>query len=559
MNSSRIKASAAPRTRLVGAAVFAVLAACAPHAFAQSSTSEPQVDGAKLVEILVANGVITREQANQLLRQAASAPAANAASDVQTIPYVPEPVRRQIKEEVRAELAEQGQREGWAAPGALPQWTRRITLDGDVRVRGEGIFFDEANYPDFVNFGAINEGGGYDISAANAENPPYLNTTEDRSSMRIRLRFGATAQVAETVSAQLQMASGNDRSPVSTNQTLGNGGTGKYSLWLDRANIEVRPLPGLRLEFGRAENPFWTSPLLFDTDLNFDGLSARFRQPFGAQSGWFGTVGAFPVFNTALNFGSRDVGSFESKDKYLLAAQLGTELQIAEHAAFKFGAGYFYFDGVQGERSSPCAFDQDVCDTDPTRPQFTQFGNTLFPIRNVIPDPLDPLGSPEIQYFGLAAKYEILNLHAAFDFALSDVFGIQVEGDYVSNLAFDRELVAARAVNNLGAANGTDPGRWDGGDKGWFANLVVGNPRLDAAGDWNLAVGYRYLESDAVLDAFTDSDFHLGGTNAKGYIVRAGVAFAQRSSVNVSWFSANEISGAPYSNELLQLDLNTRF
>ena len=28
---------------------------------------------------------------------------------------------------------------------------------------------------------------------------------------------------------------------------------------------------------------------------------------------------------------------------------------------------------------------------------------------------------------------------------------------------------------------------------------------------------YRYLERDAVLDAFTDSDFHLGGTDAKGY------------------------------------------
>ena len=40
--------------------------------------------------------------------------------------------------------------------------------------------------------------------------------------------------------------------------------------------------------------------------------------------------------------------------------------------------------------------------------------------------------------------------------------------------------------------------------------------RCAPGGEWNFGVFYKYLEADAVLDAFTDSDFHGGGTDAEG-------------------------------------------
>ncbi len=60
-------------------------------------------------------------------------------------------------------------------------------------------------------------------------------------------------------------------------------------------------------------------------------------------------------------------------------------------------------------------------------------------------------------------------------------------------------------------------------------------------------------------DAFTDSDFHLGGTNAKGYFI--GGAFAPYRNVTIGgrWLSANEIVGDPFAIDVLQLDLNVAF
>ena len=65
--------------------------------------------------------------------------------------------------------------------------------------------------------------------------------------------------------------------------------------------------------------------------------------------------------------------------------------------------------------------------------------------------------------------------------------------------------------------------------------------------------------SDAVLDAFTDSDFHLGGTNAKGYFVGGGLSIAKDVDLSARWLSAREVTGAPYSVDVIQVDLNGRF
>jgi hypothetical protein len=71
--------------------------------------------------------------------------------------------------------------------------------------------------------------------------------------------------------------------------------------------------------------------------------------------------------------------------------------------------------------------------------------------------------------------------------------------------------------------------------------------------------GYRYVERDAVLDAFTDSDFHLGGTDAKGYYIGADYAFTPRVFARLRYLSANEIDGAPLGIDVVQLDLNAAF
>ena len=589
-------------------------AALASPALAQDTT----VDPALLVEQLVSEGIITREQADRMIRNAtvpvqqaqapaqAPVPAGGVGTDgVQTVPYVPQMVREQIVEQVRTELAGQAQAEGWSKPGETPEWTRRISLYGDVRARFENRFYDDGNADIFPDYGAINEGDPQNINDRTPGwiPPAFLNTLENRQRAQLRARIGLRAKVDDWISANVRIATGNDRTPVSTNQTLGATGGGGYEVWLDRAAISLTPITGVELELGRFGNPFFTTDLMFDPDMGFDGIAVSGRAPVNDSFALFGTAGAFPVFNTSLNFGSRNAptvdedgedsypgvrGPYKSQDKYLFAAQAGIEFKPSNQLRLRLAGAYFHYDNVQGQLSAPCMWYEVTCSTDATRPAFQQFGNTLFPIRDIIPDPLNPVTSPENQYFGLASKFRILNLHAAVDYIPSDKFGMRLEGEFVKNLAWDQNLLrgtfdetsgwTGRAINNLGPqtsipdpenTNGTItvPGRYEGGDIGWQARLTVGsslglNTDGDGAieaGGWNLMLAYRHLESDAILDAFADSDFGLGGTNMKGWYVSGNYGIGRNTMLGARWISADEIADAPLSVDRLFVDLVTRF
>lgn len=544
-----------------------------------ASAQKNQVDGEKILELLVARGVITRTDADGIIAQAetvpalaqqASIPQGGVAGDTQTVPYIPQTVRNQIKEELRAEVIQQAKTEGWAAPGQTAEWTQRIKVSGDLRARFEGIYFDKprydpasglqtsGNYPLFPDFQALNAGSGFDVNGFNGF--PIINNGADRQRERIRARLGITAQIDDWISADLRIATGNDRSPVSTNQTLGSGAQfGKYQLWLDRASIRLRPLDGVSIDIGRSANPFWSTDLLFDEDLNFDGVSVAARRPVMDDLTLFGTVGAFPVYNTDFNFGTFDTVKAGSKDRYLLAAQAGAEFKLGDKLKIALAAGYFDYRNIRGELSSPCfaslvSASFLTCDTDITRPQFVQFGNTLAPIRNIVPDPNNPDG-PQFQYFGLASQFRILNVHGKVDFVVTEGIYTRLEGDFAHNLGYNRgEILAQGPINNLG-----DGGVYQSGANAWYANLIAGKIDITERGDWNASLGYKYLEADAVLDALNDSDFHLGGTNAEGFIIGGHFGIAKNTFVGARWLSANEVSGPPYAVDVLQIDLATKF
>jgi hypothetical protein len=62
-----------------------------------------------------------------------------------------------------------------------------------------------------------------------------------------------------------------------------------------------------------------------------------------------------------------------------------------------------------------------------------------------------------------------------------------------------------------------------------------------------------------VLDALTDSDFNLGGTNAKGFIVGGSYGVDDNVWLSLRWISSDQIEGLPLSIDTMQLDLNARF
>ncbi len=77
--------------------------------------------------------------------------------------------------------------------------------------------------------------------------------------------------------------------------------------------------------------------------------------------------------------------------------------------------------------------------------------------------------------------------------------------------------------------------------------------------DWNATLGYKYVETDAVIDGLTDSDFGLGGTNLKGFILAGQVALNPKVWVRARYLSADSIAGPTYRADVFQLDLNGKF
>jgi hypothetical protein len=449
----------------------------------------------------------------------------------------------------------------------MPEWATRYTLFGDFRLRYEGIFYPNGNDNTgaFPNFNAINTGAPFDVTGNLFS--PQTNVDKDRNRLRIRARFGADIDVGENFTAGTRLASGENTSPVTTNQSLGaNGGFNKYAIWLDRAFLKYQstsPRFGdWNATIGRFSNPFFApTELVFDDDLGFDGIAVQSKPAFSFSDRMkpFVTVGAFPVFSSNLNFATNQPAKFKSQDKWLFGGQVGATLPLKDKLTAKVGAAYYYFYNVEGRLSSPFTpvTAQDNGDTDETRPAFAQTGNTYFPLRQIVPGPLNNFGTiNQWQYFGLATPYHDLAFTGRLDYDRFEPFRISLVGEVVKNLAFHRGAIRRKAVNNLGPGG---VGDFAGGDTGWQLDLKLGSAALAKRGDWNVFLGYRHLESDAAIDGFVDSDFGNGGTNLKGPIIGGSLALSSRVWLFVRWMSATSVGGPTYKNDMLHIDFNGKF
>ena len=94
---------------------------------------------------------------------------------------------------------------------------------------------------------------------------------------------------------------------------------------------------------------------------------------------------------------------------------------------------------------------------------------------------------------------------------------------------------------------------------GYQGELSFGYPTTYTAGAWRGTIGYRYVQRDAVIDAYTDSYFHWGGTDATGYYLVGDVGLANSLWLRVRYMSANAIDGPQLAIDTVQIDLNTRF
>ncbi|PMY65067.1 MULTISPECIES: putative porin [Pseudomonas] len=527
-----------------------------------------------LIRLLVQQGVLKQEQADGLIaqaereaqqaRQASTAVAAGPAAtpgDVR-VQYVPAIVRDQIRDQVKAEVMATAKQENWAQPNTFPDWVSRISFDGDIRLRDESRYYSGSNSNEIVDFAKLNDKGPYDVNPNSSSNlPPLLNTREDRENLfRLRARLGMKAQVAQDWTAGIRIGTGSDNNPVSTTQTLG-GGFGKKDIWLDQGYLTWKATDALTLTGGRIANPFFSTDLLYSNDLNFDGVAAIFNHKLNRDWGLFGTVGAFPVEYTNDTSTSNGFDKEESDNKWLYGAQIGANWAINGNHRLKGALAYYRFDDIEGQRSSACEpwAGAPGCDSDGSRVAFMQKGNSVFLLRDITPNPLNPAATPQPQFVGLASEFNLLDLNLVWDADLPENFKLRSQANYIHNLGYDegemRKRSAGQIVNNLDSN-----GELESGANAWMVQFTLGNSlELARQGDWNLFAGYKYIQPDALPDGFNDSSFHLGGTNAKGYFLGGNYGLAKNVFATGRWLSSEAVYGAPFDIDVLQLEINTRF
>lgn len=502
-----------------------------------------------LVNLLVQEGVLSKNKADALMAQAAKDAETAKAKDTQEttqqinnqaqidqaidqkmvrVQYVPEVVKQEMKEEIKSEVMESlnykaGERLG------LPSWIDRITWEGDLRLRAEHQGFGNSN-PDRQSFNLANNlvGSGFEVN----------NTTEDRNRTRLRARFGFQAKMNDWITGGVRMTTGGLNDSLSGNQTL-ESATAKYTVGLDRAFIKADVKPWVKVVGGRFENPFMSTDLVWDADFPFDGAAAVFKHKLNDRWSAFGTLGAFPLDEIQKS----DVEF--TKSKWLIGAQGGIQWTSNNNSTVKLGMAIYDFKNVEG-KSNPA--NSTVYNS--SAPVFRTKGNSYFDINE-----LNNNGIQDPRY-ALASQFRELNLTGEVDIASFNPVHIILSGDYVRNIGFDKGEIAKRTglTGDFIPKEEID---------GYQVKLTVGMPQMQKKHDWQAFVAYKRLEADAVLDSYTDSDFFQRGTNTKGWILGGSYGLDTNTWLTARWFSAEEITPRnnlePLAIDVVQLDLNTKF
>ena len=330
------------------------------------------------------------------------------------------------------------------APAAEDSWSDRISLDGDFRYRYERI-----------------DSEGSDTRRRN----------------RIRARTNVRADLADDLEVGFGLATGGD-DPVSTNQTLGGGGSSK-GVVLNLAYADWEVMDGLHLIGGKFKNPLYRvgkQALMWDGDWTPEGIAMTWERD------WF-FVNAIGTF---LESDSR-----RGNDALSLGAQFGVTGEFAG-ARLIGGLGYYQI---------------------PTQGESTTFGDPA--------DPGDYFGNTAVQADGQpCGTVEGAGCVYLYDYSLAQVFA-----EAAFDLAGWPATVFFDYVNNSDASDN---------DTGWTLGTRLGQAKNK--GQWQFSYLYADKEADALLGLLTDSDFAGGGTDNNGHFFKVDYGVAKNWTIGAQYF-----------------------
>lgn len=320
---------------------------------------------------------------------------------------------------------------------------------------------------------------------------------------RFRLRVGALATATDEIDIGFRLASGSSSDPVSTNQTLDEGFS-KKPVWIDLAYFDYHPkfIEGLNFIGGKMENPFLIpakTDLIWDHDLTPEGLTFKYKHKIDPVE-LFINVGGFWVKERSAKLTEDEVND---NDSGFLGGLTGLKFDIMENFDINAGVGYFHFINMASDKNT--AYETLYDST-------KGFGNSTFT-------------NNKTSYY--IHDYHELEAYLSLNFKAGDI-PFMVYGDYVNNLGVDKNNWYCKETKDRTGKECKEE------DMGWMTGFQVG--KCKDKNSWELNYNYRFLEADAVVGAFTDSDSGNGGTDHKGHKVSIAYQLFKNWNVGFTFF-----------------------
>ena len=324
---------------------------------------------------------------------------------------------------------------------------------------------------------------------------------KDKNRQRIRARLGAYSEINPQVDTGIRIATGSDDDARSTNQDLNNY-FDKKSIWLDLGYIDYHPDAIKNLHLVGGKMPQqWVS--MGDIIWDSDVNPEGLAVTYKYPLG-----GSTELFGSAGHYTLKDNVDGEGvqfkNDLRLYAGQLGGRFALTDNLKMTLGGSLYAYDN---DEDSAC----------PTS------GSTTAPCALAVNG-----NSPGEEF----------NLYEGF--GQLDIGGLPMPlslyGQY---------------VNNTDASNDQDTA-WLAGVKTKFYGVAL---------DYN----YRDVQRNAVVGAFTDSDFANGYTGSRGSKLKASYELDKNFTLGATYFMANSDYVNASTNKkdsdinTLQLDAEAKF
>ena len=442
-----------------------------------------------LVQALVTKGVLTEEEALPLLK--------GRENDIQA-------ADKKVKK---------------AAKLSVSDAVDNATLYGDIRIRYEQ-----------------REGSGVGLLSTN-------NVDENRDRARYKVTLGVKTETGDwyTDLALAMGATGRSDNATFGSDTTGGAIDGKQGLFIKRAMIGWKATDWLTLEAGRMNNPLYTTPMVWDADLNFEGLAEKVNYKMNFADLFF-TAAQAQYQGDRRNFSANVLNQADTNTVELYAFQGGAKYAFDDHTNAKAALTYTTYN----HNNSATKFS----------PQLPTTFNTVLAGTSAGVNDLDLIEIPaEVNYY----------------FGTNSI-GMRLFGDYAYNTSGSDRCAAAGAPI---CALGND-------DNAWMLGLAVGSAadfksfeaNKMVKGDWAARIWYQDIGAYSVDPNAVDSDFMDSRVNMKGTVFKAQYNFLDNVFANLAYGHAtrkNKAIGSAGSGttqdlalnlkdfDLLQLDLTYKF